>query len=161
MKEPKMPTPEEVAQMQKKRILSDAKLVSRGADVTPDGKIMATEEQIMDAKIEMGEHFYNKLQELEADEKTKKNLPSLDFVKNHLAYLGGTLLIVGLTRKQADAIINLMEKNNLEISEDKLSEHEVERLSKRSEDVTPESITLRLGTSEGCEKGLFGLLSSK
>ena len=62
-----MPTPEEMAEIQKERILSDAELIKGGADVTPEGGITATEDQIKDAKIEMGVHFYNKSKDLEGE----------------------------------------------------------------------------------------------
>ncbi len=61
---PKMPTPEEMAKTQKERILSDAELVKGGADVTSEGIIRATEEQKKDARVEMGEHFYNEYKRL-------------------------------------------------------------------------------------------------
>ena len=65
IKEPKMPTPEEMAKINKERKLSDAELIKGDAEVTPDDRIIPTEEQIKDAKIEMGEHFYKKATELE------------------------------------------------------------------------------------------------
>lgn len=62
--EPKMLTPEEMAEMQKKRIMSDANLVDEGADVTPEGAILPTEKQAKDAKMEMGDEIYEKYQEM-------------------------------------------------------------------------------------------------
>lgn len=47
--------------MQKERIKTAANLVEGGAGVTPEGVIIPTNEQIKEAKLEMGEHFYNKL----------------------------------------------------------------------------------------------------
>ena len=58
-----MPTPEEMVKFNKERIKSDAELVEEGAGVTPDGKILTTEEQQKDKKIEMGDHFYKKAKE--------------------------------------------------------------------------------------------------
>jgi hypothetical protein len=53
-KGPQMPTPAEMAEISKKRILSDAELVKEGAEVTPDGKIIsASEKQIREAKGEI------------------------------------------------------------------------------------------------------------
>lgn len=66
-KEPKMLTPEEMAKIQKERILVEAELIRGGADVEPDGRIDSTEEQKKDAKIEMGEYFYKKSKELEEE----------------------------------------------------------------------------------------------
>jgi hypothetical protein len=64
MEGPKMPTPEEMAKMQKERILTSASLVEGGADVTPEGVILPTDEQSKDARLEMGDHFYTKYKEL-------------------------------------------------------------------------------------------------
>lgn len=62
--EPKMPTPEEMAKMQKERALSDAELIKGGADYAIDKngnlKLNVTDEQIEQAKEEMGD---NKLKE--------------------------------------------------------------------------------------------------
>lgn len=57
-------TPEEINKIHLERLKSDAKLSAGGAEIkfSLDGKIgdvTPTEEQIKDAKIEMGEHFYN------------------------------------------------------------------------------------------------------
>lgn len=58
----KMPSPEEMAQINKQRVLSDADLLRGGAEMTNEGKILPTEEQIKDMKIEMGDHFYSEYQ---------------------------------------------------------------------------------------------------
>jgi len=60
--------PEEVAEMQKARILSSAELVKGGADVDVKGRITAvTEDQKIKAKLEMGEHFFDENQLLKGN----------------------------------------------------------------------------------------------
>lgn len=72
---PSQPTPEELAAMQKERILSDAKLINEGADVGAEGIIHVTEDQKKEAKIEMGEDFYNRSKGLkEENERLKEDL---------------------------------------------------------------------------------------
>lgn len=66
MKQEAMPSPEEMANFNKSRIKSDVELVDGGAEVTPDGKIIPTEEQIKDAKIEMGQNFKEELEKMKA-----------------------------------------------------------------------------------------------
>lgn len=60
-------SPEEIAKNNKSRILSDAKLVKGGADVTAEGAIKVTGKQKTDAKLEMGDAFYKKSKQLETD----------------------------------------------------------------------------------------------
>lgn len=53
------------------RYKSDIEFARGGADVTPEGNIVATEDQKKDAKMEMGEEFYKKYQrEKSGDSKT-------------------------------------------------------------------------------------------
>ncbi len=90
-----------------------------------------------------------------------KDMPSLAYVQNQITAIGGEVLLLGLTRKQADVLIKLAKDNGLEMSETKLADHEMEPLSKKFQNVTPESVTLYLGHTVNCEQALYSLLESK
>lgn len=93
----------------------------------------------------------------------RKKLPSVDFVKNQTTLIGGEVLVVGLTAEQSSAIQSLAMMNGLTISESQLSAEEVVSFSKPERgfsNITTESKTLLLGTTYGCEKGLYKLLEN-
>lgn len=87
-----------------------------------------------------------------------KSIPTLEYVKKQTTLIGGEFLLLGLTKEHATALIELAGNNGLEISETHLDEHEISLLSKRFKNVTPESVTLYLGHTVGCEKPLYELL---
>jgi hypothetical protein len=66
----KMMTLEEMSKIQKERILSDAELVKGGADVSPEGVVIPTNDQIKDVKIDMKEDLLGRNNTTE-DEKEK------------------------------------------------------------------------------------------
>ena len=73
----------------KSRILSDYELIQGEADIDEKGILQPTDDQIKDAKIEMGDHFYKKSQKLgeelsEAKEERDKN--DLEGEKNRFSY---------------------------------------------------------------------------
>ena len=62
-----VPKPEDLAEMHKERKLTDAELIKGGAEVTEEGQTLATEDQIKDAKVEMGEDFHERYQREKRD----------------------------------------------------------------------------------------------
>lgn len=62
----------------KSRILSDAELIKGGADIDAKGILQPTDGQIKDAKVEMGEHFYDKSKSQEEElQKTREELGAI------------------------------------------------------------------------------------
>jgi hypothetical protein len=51
--EEKIPTQEAIARLNKERVIADAKTLEEGAEITPEGKIYFTEEQLEAARKEM------------------------------------------------------------------------------------------------------------
>ena len=86
--EPKMPTREEVAKMQKERTLNDADLIKNGADYEVDDNgnsvLMPTGEQYDSAKNEMGESFYKENVGLKKEnaELMERNMELAERLKN-------------------------------------------------------------------------------
>lgn len=76
--QPQEKTPEEKAEIQRQRTLSDAELLKDGAVYKEEGDgrmgLEPTKKQIMNAKIEMGEHFYKEY----LKEKNKIGILNLD-----------------------------------------------------------------------------------
>jgi hypothetical protein len=61
--EPKLYKPAEMSEINKERILSDAELITDGADITPEGRIIPTDEQMES----MEEEFRDSEQERESE----------------------------------------------------------------------------------------------
>jgi len=101
--EPKMSTPEEIAENQKQRILSNAELVKGGAEVTPEGKIITTEEQQNDARKEMFDDLYeqNKALKLE-NEELRQQIESLKGEKEQLNQIRNEIQPEGVEQLMAE-----------------------------------------------------------
>lgn len=113
-------TPEEQVKMSKSRILSDAELIKGGADATPEGGVVATEEQKKDAKIEMGENFYQENIELKKRlNLTEKNI--LDCQPGHWETLAEPITLKGrMNQEEKERRITIpagLEINNLGLGE--------------------------------------------
>jgi hypothetical protein len=94
------------------------------------------------------------------------DLPALTWIKKQLRYLGGDVLIVGLTQKQADEIMRLARDNGITSATSELhieTEHPLSadtrsRLRNKGLDAAEDSMEIHVGSTVDCEKPLLGLL---
>jgi len=104
---PKTPTPEEMAEINKERIKSDAELVKEGAEVTPDGRIKPTEEEIKDAEEKMEHNKNRRTGEKFLGYKTVEQLTTDDMLDIQTDRLIEKYDEAGLTHKEAEKLAYL------------------------------------------------------